>query len=861
MTTSSITPADLGIPAKFHSWRPGQWAAIESGASSDKTFVTHAAPTGCHHPEQLIMLHDGTTRMAHQITKGDLLMGPDSQPRQVVNLHTGEDRMHLVTPVKGDPFVVNQGHILSLVRTETGEVVNITVDDYYKTTKWFKHLHKLYRVGVEHQSYAGLPLDPYFMGVILGDGGFTTSVSIHKPDPEMRQLANEQAAKFGLHVRVANDGDSFYLVGNRGDGENPITKILRSLNLWGCKSGDKFVPQQYLYSDRETRLQVLAGLLDTDGSLSSNTYDFISKSFALATAVVQLSRGLGLSAYMKPCTKSCQNGFTGNYWRVCISGHTSMVPCRIPRKKATTRSQIKDVLRTGFSVEPLGVDEYFGFEVTGDNLYLMDDFTVTHNSGKSLIAVAHAILTGGRSVYLTSTKGLQDQCSTDFSPCGMIDMRGRQNYRCHRGQSCADGRIMGCKGDEDGFCEYSDARTEFLKSKLTITNYSCYLSNVIHGEGMGDIDLLILDEAHEAIEELASALEIRLNHASNASLYSSLGIPPPYQSPLPKWKYWASQSIPKIRAQVQTFKSEGGGDLKLLRALDALLKNVTRLAAIEDTWIVDESSKPAEVLFSPVWPTDYAQKILFRGIKHILLVSATIVPKTLELLGVPDDDSLYVSHTNVFPASRCPVYLYGATRIDHRSTNSDYQQLIGRMDTIISRRLDRKGIIHPTSYDRQQMIAANSRYADIMLLPKGQGLTNMLKTFRESDPPSILNSPAVTTGYDFPGNQCEYQFLVKVPFIDTRSPIMQARAKADPEYASYLTAQTLVQTCGRAMRGIEDQCESFLMDQHANWFFKGKTTDWKGKTTGGYRHLFPEWFLRQLVYPKGPPAPPPKLAI
>src|SRR5271154_1298879 len=179
-------------------------------------------------------------------------------------------------------------------------------------------------------------------------------------------------------------------------------------------------------------------------------------------------------------------------------------------------------------------------------------------TGKSVIAVAHAILTGGRAVYVTSTKGLQDQCSTDFTPCGMVDLRGRQNYtHCTRGGTCADGRLFGCKGDEDSYCEYIATREEFLKSKLTVTNYSCLLSNILHGEGMGDIDLLILDEAHEAIEELATALEIRINHASNTHIYSSLGIAPPYQSPLPKWKYWATQAIPKLRAQVQTHKTEG----------------------------------------------------------------------------------------------------------------------------------------------------------------------------------------------------------------------------------------------------------------------------------------------------------------
>jgi Rad3-related DNA helicase len=76
---------------------------------------------------------------------------------------------------------------------------------------------------------------------------------------------------------------------------------------------------------------------------------------------------------------------------------------------------------------------------------------------------------------------------------------------------------------------------------------------------------------------------------------------------------------------------------------------------------------------------------------------------------------------------------------------------------------------------------------------------------------------------------------------------MKARDEADPEYLPYLTAQTLTQTCGRAMRAPDDQCENFILDQHANWFIKK------------HRDLFPPWFMRQVRYPNGLPAPPPPL--
>jgi Rad3-related DNA helicase len=169
------------------------------------------------------------------------------------------------------------------------------------------------------------------------------------------------------------------------------------------------------------------------------------------------------------------------------------------------------------------------------------------------------------------------------------------------------------------------------------------------------------------------------------------------------------------------------------------------------------------------------------------------------------------------------------------------------MDTIIRQRLDRKGIIHTTSYDRQNQIYNRSEHKDIIIAPRPNELRSALEEFKAAEAPRILMSPAVTTGYDFPGSMCEYQILLKVPFIDQRSPVMSARAEADPEYLPYLTAQTFVQTCGRAMRSPEDQSENFVLDAHANWFLKK------------HRDLFPPWFMRQVRYPNGLPSPPPPL--
>ena len=130
---------------------------------------------------------------------------------------------------------------------------------------------------------------------------------------------------------------------------------------------------------------VLAGLIDTDGSLCKSGYDYITKSKRLAEDVVFICRSVGLAAYMNECKKSCQNGFTGNYYRVSISGDCSIIPCRCERKRSQARKQIKRVDVTGFSIEAVGSGDYFGFELDGDHLYLDGYFVRHHNSGKSII--------------------------------------------------------------------------------------------------------------------------------------------------------------------------------------------------------------------------------------------------------------------------------------------------------------------------------------------------------------------------------------------------------------------------------------------------------------------------------------------
>lgn len=381
-------------------------------------------PTGCHEKGTPILKYNGSIVPVEDVRIGDLLMGHDGGKRTVVALARGHGRMLRIAPIKGEPWVVNEDHILTLVRTRErarpvypcemrdGEIVDVRVKDYLGWSNNQKHLHKLFRVPVDFPSgynEEDSREEAYFVALMIGDGHIKGRLMITTPDEEVVSAANEYLLMRGLVLHAlypagkATTYDMRNLNGLRY-GHRKLKDWFGSLGLLGKLSGEKFVPRRYLTGTREVRLAILAGLIDTDGHAALGHYDYVSKSKMLADDAVFLARSVGLSAYAKSCKKQCCNtGVWGTYYRVSISGDLSMVPCRVKRKRMPARKQKKDVLRTGFSVEEVGYDDYYGFSLREDPHYLLGDFTVTHNTGKTFTAshIAKSFLPHGRVMWLS----------------------------------------------------------------------------------------------------------------------------------------------------------------------------------------------------------------------------------------------------------------------------------------------------------------------------------------------------------------------------------------------------------------------------------------------------------------------------
>jgi len=497
-------------------------------------------------------------------------------------------------------------------------------------------------------------------------------------------------------------------------------------------------------------------------------------------------------------------------------------------------------------------------------------------SGKSLLPVAVSKIQDLRACILTSTKVLQDQYNSDFTTL-LRDLRGRGNYRCKALQPggqfyseefekasfvsvesgpCNAGVECGLK--EIG-CDYFDAVREAKQAQIVITNYSKWLTADIERE-LGKFDLLVLDEAHAAPDELADALSTELEYWEVESL---IGGNWPKLDSMRDWMLWAATSGEVVRLAIDSLSAEirnrsGRVRRELVteaRNLRALEKKLNQIAKARGQWIVDDLVKvnakgqqhAAGVRFDPVWPAPYAEEKLFRGTPKVMLTSATVRPKTLEILGVGMKESKFIEYPSSFPVARRPIYFVPTVRMSHKTTDRDIEKLIERIDEIIDTRYDKRILIHTVSYARRNLILTQSKHKAIMLSHSPSEMRETVERFKTTEPPVVLVSPSVSTGVDFPYESCEVIIIVKVPFPDMRSKVLKARVLSDREYGNYLAAQELVQATGRGMRAVDDRCETLIIDSHAGWFV------WSRKS------LFPKYFLNAFRKAEFLPKPLPKL--
>jgi len=420
----------------------------------------------------------------------------------------------------------------------------------------------------------------------------------------------------------------------------------------------------------------------------------------------------------------------------------------------------------------------------------------------------------------------------DFSPIGLVDIRGRNNYICDLrpndpDYTCEDGYAARCAYKGTTNCPSSAAEFKAATSKLVVSNYSKWICSRRFGTGLDHIAQVVFDEGDHAPEALADAVRIELNHREIEEDLHLKFLNGEAAKSFYSWKEWANvarivSNAEYVRAQAKILretnpKSSWVKHMVHMRNLNRKLSTLAVAGKLD--WVVEEAKdrngKHYGYVFDPIYPGKFAEHTILHRTPRIVVVSATVRRKSMYMLGIAKEQFSFTEYDSTFDPQRCPIYYIPTLRVDVRT---DIRQLWFRLDQIARARQDLKGIVHTVSYDRQRSVLENAACAERMIYNRqGDVTTETVEQFKLAPPGTILTSPSVGRGFDFPGDECRWQFICKIPF-QPPSNILKAREAADPEYRGYKAMQTMVQQFGRDMRSKDDWSQRFICDDHLKWF-------------------------------------------
>lgn len=344
--TSGWQPSDLIIIAA----RPGMGKCLAKGTK--------------------VLLFDGRLREVERVQVGDQLMGDDSTPRQVLSIARGQEQMYWIHQKEAMSYRVNASHILSLCCVKTvdhyqkGHILNVSVKEWLTYSPEFQSCFQGYKVAVNFSNRPVL-LPTYWVGLHLAP-----------------LLSKWQT------VPTTSKGPSTILTPTDFSKSHHLSE-LRHYSLH-----QKRLPRAYLWGSQQERLELLAGWVDVLGSYwqSQQRLVLYLNNAPLAKQLKFIADSLGFWTNLQ---KEEQEH------RLVIGGNLSRIPSR---RHDLSMPAFRNTLQycSAIRVEKDVVDHYYGFTLDANNLFLLEDMTVTHNTSFTMAVARNAAIDFNKGVAFFS---------------------------------------------------------------------------------------------------------------------------------------------------------------------------------------------------------------------------------------------------------------------------------------------------------------------------------------------------------------------------------------------------------------------------------------------------------------------------
>lgn len=399
LRTRNLTYFITSVMPDFQlSWHHLEWGDLVH--RHNKLCINAARDHGkCEAVGTKVRMYDGTIKKVEDLKIGDLLMGIDSKPRKVVQLHRGfDDNMYRIDQSKGDSYTVNSKHICTMIQIgkrkrsleeHEKRIVDVDIPTLLSySNNYLSERIRGFKVAWEAPERKVL-IEPYFLGYWLGDGN-SNNQKITTEDVEVVEYLEEYAERLGMTTSRKGLLTNIRRKIISCKTKNKLNLFLKAYNL----IYNKHIPSVYIHNSRKIRLELLAGLLDSDGDLWQNGYHFGNINKQLVEDVKNIADSLGFRTYMsggKKFSKQLKRMY--EFWGVSISGKIDEIPVKIPRKKIeydwVTKPSNKDwgtidgitpSVVSSIKITNVGKGEYVSITTDGDHRFLLGDGTVTHNS-------------------------------------------------------------------------------------------------------------------------------------------------------------------------------------------------------------------------------------------------------------------------------------------------------------------------------------------------------------------------------------------------------------------------------------------------------------------------------------------------
>lgn len=496
--------------------------------------------------------------------------------------------------------------------------------------------------------------------------------------------------------------------------------------------------------------------------------------------------------------------------------------------------------------------------------------------GKSLIAavVGESLNTIEKSdlaaVYLSSTNALVNQYADSFEKLGdkkFFRIKGASNYKCGyfnklgnekaTGDDCVRTHLSEIEVSKYcGGCEFKRSRGLINSTEHLITNYAYWMIGKMWSTHMEPRNLQVFDEAHLLNDVFCNQMTITVSdhiidlYIKDCSTLNG------------KCDTQAAELV-LFKNLIKTNKITNENYKDQIKSLCKIFIKICEICDLQSALIPDLSAKirfskisskfkgqadrivgffkhkydhvfddtvKGEISIKPIFISEMMGMLLG---KYNLFMTATMSPEFAETtMNLDKKTTSFIEAPQTFSASSRPLLFLGKNNLNFEamkdpSTFVDMGKIISH---IVAHHVGEKGIVlTPSFYVTKTLASKIPKGTRVFEHTQGTNASDIVAEFKKYKGQSILLSPSIFEGLDFPDDDSRYQIIVKSPFASMGDPRIKRIANEYSEIYREITLYKILQGIGRSIRSPSDFASSYFLDKTSATLFDSKLNLWKSR--------------------------------